>query len=184
MGDLAKWWKCLQGALEKSWKKCEKWNFTKKNGKNSESSPGCILRFLMVLDLLGRSRSIKTQHFMIFRHFEIILIVILMILRQILFNRLESLIFFEKLSRNDVKLVYLWKISILSMDIFLVLLNFFGQILRFFFKFWSLLAKVCWFSMRNRENSLKISISEYIWARSDQNLKKNLRIWPKKNLGA
>ena len=81
------------------------------------------MRFLMVLDLLGRSKPIKTQHFMIFRHFEIILIGILMILRQILFNRLETLIFFEKLSRNDVKLVYLLKISILSMDMFLMLLN-------------------------------------------------------------
>ena len=130
MGDLAKSRKSLQGALEKSWKKCEKWNFTKKYGKNSESSPGCILRFLMVLDLLGRSRSIKTQHFMIFRHFEIILIGILMILRQILFNRLESLDFFENFCRNYLKFVYLWKISIFRMDMFLALLNF------FLIKFW------------------------------------------------
>ena len=138
----------------------------------------------MVLDLLGRSKPIKTQHFMIFRHFEIILIGILMILRQILFNRLENLIFFENFLRNYLKLVYLWKISILSMNIFRAVRNIFWPNSEIFFKFWSILAKVCWFSMRNWENSLKISISDYIWARTGQNLKKNLRIWPKKNLGA
>ena len=92
--------------------------------------------------------------------------------------------FFENFLRNYLKFVYLWKISILSMDIFLVLLKKFGQILTFFYKFWSLLVKMYWFPMRNWENPLKISISEYIWARTDQNLKKNLRIWSNKNFGA
>ena len=42
----------------------------------------------------------------------------------------KSLIFFENFCRNYVKFVYLWKISILSMDMFLILLNF------FLVKFW------------------------------------------------
>ena len=37
----------------------------------------------------------------------------------------KNLIFFENFLRNCPKFVYLWKISILSMDMFLVLLNFF-----------------------------------------------------------
>ena len=46
----------------------------------------------------------------------------------------KSLNFFEKLSRNDVKLVYLWKFSILSMDMFLILLNFFWSNSEIFFQ--------------------------------------------------
>ena len=172
MGDLAKSRKSLQGALEKSWKKCEKWTFTKKNEKNSESSPGCILRFLMVLDLLGRSKPIKAQHFMIFRHFEIILIDISMILRQILFNKLENLIFFENFLRNCLKFVYLWKISILSMDMFLVPLFFSDQILSFFFKFWSLLAQMYSDMLIFSEFSQFRIENQHTLARIDQNLKK------------
>ena len=136
--------------------------FTKKNLKNSESSPGCILRFLMVLDLLGRSKPIKTQHFMIFRHFEIILIGISMNLRQILFNKLETLSFFENFLRNCPKFVYLWKISILSMNIFRAVRNFCLT------KFWdffsnsgqSLLkcSQICWFLVNFLNFAWKISI--------------------------
>ena len=116
----------------------------------------------MVLDLLGRSKPIKTQHFMIFRHFEIILIGILMILRQILFNKLENLSFFENFLRNCPKFVYLWKISTLSMNMFLVLLNFCLT------KFWdfftnsghSLLkcTQICWFLVDFLNFAQKISI--------------------------
>ena len=131
-----------------------------KKRKNSESSPGCILRFLMVLDLLGRSKPIKTQHFMIFRHFEIILIGILMILRQILFNRLESLDFFENFCRNYLKFVYLWKISILSMDMFLMLLNFF---LVKFWDFFQILVTPCQGMLIFCAKLRKSTKNQHIW---------------------
>ena len=114
----------------------------------------------MVLDLLGRSKPIKTQHFMIFRHFEIILIGILMILRQILFNRLESLSFFEKLSRNDVKLVYLWKISILSMDMFLILLK---KILVKSWDFFQILVTPCQGMLIFYAKLRKFTKNQHIW---------------------
>ena len=155
----------------------------KKIEKNSESSPGCILRFLMVLDLLGRSKPIKTQHFMIFRHFEIILIGILMILRQILFNRLESLIFFENFLRDYLKFVYLWKISTLSINIFPAVRNFCLT------KFWdffsnsgqSLLrcSQICLFLVNFSISHRKPAYLGKDWSEFE----KNLRIWSKKDFG-
>ena len=159
----------------------------KKSGKNSESSPGCILRFLMVLDLLGRSRSIKTCNFVIFQWYSV---ENQWILVQILFKTMISIeiftkvwFFFENFCRNYVKFVYLWKISILSMDMFLMLLKFFWSNSEIFFKFWSLLAQMYSDMLIFSEFSQFRTENQHTLARSDQNLKKNLRIRPKKNLG-
>ena len=70
----------------------------------------------MVFDVFELPKPINTSDFVIFRYLEIIIIDILMILRQILFNKFENSIFFENFLRNGPKFIFLWKIIILRMS--------------------------------------------------------------------
>ena len=72
----------------------------------------------------------------------------------------KSLSFFEKLSRNDVKLVYLWKISILSMDMFLMLLNIF---LVKFWDFFQILVTPCQGMLIFYAKLRKFTKNQHIW---------------------
>ena len=119
MADLEKSQKSLQGAAEKSWKKCEKWNFTKKTGKSRETNYlkyDVLGWFWTYLSVLNRSKHEFSWFFSIFKYLEIIRDGILRILGQILFNSVQKSIFFEKLFHSVEKIVILWKIMTLSMN--------------------------------------------------------------------
>ena len=117
MADLAKSRIFLQGALPESWKMREKWHFEKKRKKLGKR----FRMYFAVFDGFGPILMVFIDQNMQIHDFLAsagILDWFFMIWEQILFKTCENLNFFQKLFFSEEKIIFLWKIFILRIDVF------------------------------------------------------------------